>query len=108
MTEACTAITSESEANPDLFHRFDYLKPLKRSREIVAELLGVKDVDEVYLPSLLYKPSASDSVDRSSWSLMLAMASTPFFGLITTRRGMSSYLVSVLLEARIQYLELLN
>jgi hypothetical protein len=47
--DACVEIEKNIEANPDLFHRFNYLQPWIKSREMVAELLGVKDVDEVRL-----------------------------------------------------------
>ncbi|KAG6825652.1 hypothetical protein H0H93_000427, partial [Arthromyces matolae] len=48
VTEEVARITQEIEANPDLFHRLDYVDPLNEARALMADYIGA-DINEVVL-----------------------------------------------------------
>ncbi|KAK1233737.1 hypothetical protein PQX77_003084 [Marasmius sp. AFHP31] len=63
--DASKAFADQVEANPEVFHRLDYIPLLVAARERVAKVIGVRDVDE-----LVFVPNASHGLNTVLWNLI--------------------------------------
>ncbi|KAL0581648.1 hypothetical protein V5O48_000349 [Marasmius crinis-equi] len=61
--DAYQSLLAQSEGAPDIFHRLSYIPLLVKSRERVAKLVGVRDVDE-----LVFVTNASHGINTVLWN----------------------------------------